>query len=437
MTSISEDTPNAGQQSEHINTVSGAARIGMGLVEFIVTIAVMTASVALAIDSMLPALSSIGQSFSVADANDAQLVIGIFFLGFGFSQIFFGSLSDAFGRRVVLLGGLAFFTLSSFAASQASSFEALLVLRFIQGIGAAAVRITTMAIVRDCFGGRDMARVMSYVMIVFMIVPIVAPSLGQLVIVYANWHWIFILIGLIGLALFLLALTRMSESLAVEERLPLSVGAILSGFRTVLTNRITCGYMIGLTLFTAVICAYIVSVQQIFGEIYGLADWLPIAFAGTAGGIAVANFANGFFVRSFGMRRISHAAMILFTLLAAAGYAMSLTGTPAFVVSYLLFSVLLMFFAVIATNFTAISLEPMGHLAGTATAITGFMSTTAGALIGSAVGQLFNGTLQPLFGGFALFGLLTIAATLWAEKGKLFTHPGDKTTGHDHGGGHI
>ncbi|POH32708.1 multidrug effflux MFS transporter [Sinorhizobium americanum] len=409
----------------------------MGLVEFIVTIAVMTASVALAIDSMLPALSSIGQSFDVTNANEAQLVIGIFFLGFGFSQIFFGSLSDAFGRRVVLLGGLAFFTISSFAASQATSFEALLVLRFIQGIGAAAVRITTMAIVRDCFGGREMARVMSYVMIVFMIVPIVAPSLGQVVIVYSDWHWIFILIGVIGLVLFFLALTRMSESLPAKERLPLSFGAILSGFRTVLTNRITCGYMIGLTLFTAVICAYIVSVQQVFGEIYGLADWLPIAFAGTAGGIAVANFANGFFVRSFGMRRISHAALILFTLLAAAGYALSLAGTPAFVVSYVMFSVLLMFFAVIATNFTAISLEPMGHLAGTATAITGFISTTAGALIGSAVGQLFNGTLQPLFGGFALFGLLTIAATLWAEKGKLFTHPGDQIAGPDHGGGHM
>ncbi|WP_082909635.1 multidrug effflux MFS transporter [Sinorhizobium glycinis] len=437
MTSISEDTLNAGQQSEPVSPVSGAARIGMGLVEFIVTIAVMTASVALAIDSMLPALSSIGHSFNVANANDAQLVIGIFFLGFGFSQIFFGSLSDAFGRRVVLLGGLAFFTLSSFAASQAASFEALLVLRFIQGIGAAAVRITTMAIVRDCFGGREMARVMSYVMIVFMIVPIVAPSLGQLVIVYADWHWIFILIGLIGLALFLLALTRMSESLPAEERLPLSVGAILSGFRTVLTNRVTCGYMIGLTLFTAVICAYIVSVQQVFGEIYGLADWLPIAFAGTAGGIAVANFANGFFVRSFGMRRISHAALVLFTLLAAVGFALSLAGTPAFVVSYLLFSVLLMFFAVIATNFTAISLEPMGHLAGTATAITGFISTTAGALIGSAVGQLFNGTLQPLFGGYALFGLLTIGATLWAEEGKLFTHPGDKDAAGDHGSGHL
>ncbi|PDT42784.1 MULTISPECIES: multidrug effflux MFS transporter [Sinorhizobium] len=437
MTSISEDTLNARQQPDDTNSVSGAARIGMGLVEFIVTIAVMTASVALAIDSMLPALSSIGQSFDVTNANEAQLVIGIFFLGFGFSQIFFGSLSDAFGRRVVLLGGLAFFTISSFAASQATSFEALLVLRFIQGIGAAAVRITTMAIVRDCFGGREMARVMSYVMIVFMIVPIVAPSLGQVVIVYSDWHWIFILIGVIGLVLFFLALTRMSESLPAKERLPLSFGAILSGFRTVLTNRITCGYMIGLTLFTAVICAYIVSVQQVFGEIYGLADWLPIAFAGTAGGIAVANFANGFFVRSFGMRRISHAALILFTLLAAAGYALSLAGTPAFVVSYVMFSVLLMFFAVIATNFTAISLEPMGHLAGTATAITGFISTTAGALIGSAVGQLFNGTLQPLFGGFALFGLLTIAATLWAEKGKLFTHPGDQIAGPDHGGGHM
>ncbi len=186
----------------------------------------MTASIALAIDSMLPALPSIGQTLDVANANDTQLVIGVFFLGFGLSQIFFGSLSDAFGRRSVLLGGLALFSLSMFAASWVESIETLLLLRFIQGIGGAAVRITTMAIVRDCFGGRDMARVMSYVMIVFMIVPIVAPTLGQVVIAYADWHWIFILIGVVGAALFVWALTRMKESLPKEERLPLSVGAV-------------------------------------------------------------------------------------------------------------------------------------------------------------------------------------------------------------------
>ncbi|PST21774.1 MFS transporter [Mesorhizobium plurifarium] len=437
MTSVSQQSSLGEQSSGHVDQASGAARLGMGLVEFIVTIAVMTASIALAIDSMLPALPSIGQTLNVTSTNDTQLVIGVFFLGFGFSQIFFGSLSDTFGRRSVLLGGLALFSLSMFAASRVESIEALLVLRFVQGIGGAAVRITTMAIVRDCFGGREMARVMSYVMIVFMIVPIVAPTLGQVVIAYADWHWIFILIGVVGAVLFVWALTRMKESLPKEERLPLSVSAVLSGFRTVLTNRITCGYMIGMTLFTAVICAYVVSVQQVFGEVYNLSDWLPIAFAGTAGGIAVANFANGYFVRSFGMRRISHAAMILFTLFAAIGYVLSLAGTPAFTISYLLFSLLLMFFAVIATNFTAISLEPMGHLAGTATAITGFVSTTGGALIGGAVGQLFDGTLQPLFGAYALFGLLTILATLWAENGKLFTHPGDSDTAHEHGGGHL
>ncbi|ABR60354.1 multidrug effflux MFS transporter [Sinorhizobium medicae] len=437
MSSVSQQSSLGEQSSGHSNQVSGAARLGMGLVEFIVTIAVMTASIALAIDSMLPALPAIGRTLNVANANDTQLVIGVFFLGFGLSQIFFGSLSDTLGRRSVLLAGLALFSLSMFAASWVESIEALLLLRFVQGIGGAAVRITTMAIVRDCFGGREMARVMSYVMIVFMIVPIVAPTLGQLVIAYADWHWIFILIGVVGAALFVWALTRMKESLPREERLPLSVGAVLSGFRTVLTNRITCGYMIGMTLFTAVICAYVVSVQQVFGEVYNLSDWLPIAFAGTAGGIAVANFANGYFVRSFGMRRISHTAMILFTVVAAIGYVLSLAGTPAFTISYLLFSLLLMFFAVIATNFTAISLEPMGHLAGTATAITGFVSTTGGALIGGAVGQLFNGTLQPLFGGYALFGVLTILATLWAENGKLFTHPGDSDTTHEHGGGHL
>jgi DHA1 family bicyclomycin/chloramphenicol resistance-like MFS transporter len=403
----------------------GSARIGMGFVEFVVTIAIMTASIAMAIDSMLAALPSIGHSLGVTNSNDTQLVIGVFFLGFGASQIVFGSLSDAFGRRNILLGGLACYVVGMFAAAATGSFEMLLIMRFVQGIGGAAVRITTMAIVRDCFGGREMARVMSYVMIVFMIVPIVAPSVGQMIIAYAEWHWIFILLGIVASILFVWALLRLKESLPPEERIPLSFAAVGDGFKTVLTNRITCGYMIGLTMFTGVISAYVISVQQVFGEVYGLGDWLPIAFAATAGGIAVANFANGMLVRSFGMRRISHAAMLLFTIVSAIGFVAALGGTPSFAFSYALFSILLMMFAVIATNFTAISLEPMGNLAGTATAVTGFVSTTFGALLGGGVGQLFNGTVQPLFGGFALFGLVTVVMVLWAEKGKLFTHPGD------------
>jgi DHA1 family bicyclomycin/chloramphenicol resistance-like MFS transporter len=405
-------------------------------VEFIVIVAVMTASVALGIDSMLPALPKIGQSLAVANANDTQLVIGVYFLGFGISQLFFGSLSDTFGRRSVMLSGLAFYAITMFAAAWTGSFTALLVLRFAQGVGGAAVRITTMAVVRDCFGGREMARVMSYVMIVFMIVPIVAPSVGQLVVTYANWRWIFILLGAAGGILFTLAFVRMKESLPVEERLPLSIASVTTGFKTVLTNRITCGYTIGMMLFTGVICAYVMSVQQVFGELYGLGDKLPIAFGATAAGIAVANFANGSVVRIFGMRRISHAAMIVFTFLAVIGYVTAIGARPSFLEAYLLFSVMLMMFAVIATNFTAIALEPMGHLAGTATSITGFISTTGGAIMGGAVAQMFNGTIEPLFGGFALFGALTIAATIWAEKGKLFTHPGDSPHA-DAGAGHM
>ncbi|MGO4436185.1 multidrug effflux MFS transporter [Rhizobium sp. RAF56] len=422
--------------SASIATPSGSGRIGMGLFEFIITVALMTASIALGIDSMLAALPKIGESLAVANSNDTQLVIGVYFLGFGVSQLFFGSLSDTFGRRKILLGGLVFYAITMFAASWTASFTALLTLRFAQGVGGAAVRITTMAIVRDCFGGREMARVMSYVMIVFMIVPILAPSIGQLIVTYSSWQWIFILLGAAGALLFVWAYLRMKETLPAQERLPLSVVSVLDGFKTVLTNRITCGYMIGMMLFTGVISAYVMSVQQVFGEVYGLGEWLPMAFGATAAGIAVANFANGFFVRSFGMRRISHAAMLAFTALAILGYLIALSGTPAFAVTYLLFSLMLMMFAVIATNFTAICLEPMGHLAGTATAITGFVSTTGGALAGGALGQMFDGTVLPLFGGFAVFGALTIVATLWAEGGKLFTHPGDSPQ-IEAGAGHI
>ena len=418
------------------NEDSGAGRIGLGFVEFIITVALMTASVAIAIDSMLPALPKIGQALNVADPNDAQLVIGVYFIGFGISQLFFGSLSDAFGRRPILLGGLAFYVLTMLAAGWTESFTALLVLRFAQGIGAAAVRITTMAVVRDCFGGREMARVMSFVMIVFMVSPILAPTIGQLITNYAGWEWIFFFLGLVGAILCVWAFVRMRESLPAAERLPLSVASVVSCFKTVLTNRITCGYMLGLTLHTGVICAWVVSVQQVFGDVYDLGEWMPTAFAATAGGIAVAQFANGFLVRRFGMRRMSHTAMIGFTLLAFVGLASALGGTPAFIFIYLLISAMLMMFAVITTNFMAISLEPMGHLAGTATAITGFVSTTGGAILGGLVGRLFDGTILPLFAGFSIFGALTIAFTLWAENGKLFTHPGDDPQ-LEPGGGHV
>jgi MFS transporter, DHA1 family, multidrug resistance protein len=414
----------------------GSRRIGMGFAEFVITIAIMTASIAMAIDSMLPALPAIGHSLNVTNTNDAQLVIAVFFFGFGVSQILFGSLCDAFGRRNILLGGLAVYVLAMFGAAATSSFEMLLVMRFVQGIGGAAVRITSMAIVRDCFGGREMARVMSFVMIVFMVSPILAPTIGQRVSNYAGWEWIFILLGIIGGILFVWAFVRMRESLPKEDKMPFSVGAVASGFKTVLTNRITCGYMLGMTLYTGVICAYVVSVQQVFGEVYGLGEWMPTAFAATAGGIAVAQFANGFLVRGFGMRRMSHAAMIIFTVLAIFGYAVALNGTPDFVFVYILITVMLMAFAIVTTNFMAISLEPMGHLAGTATAITGFVSTTGGALLGSVVGRMFNGTILPLFGGFAIFGALTVLFTLWAEGGKLFTHPGDDPQ-LEAGAGHI
>ncbi|MBB4569852.1 multidrug effflux MFS transporter [Rhizobium leucaenae] len=404
---------------------SGSARIGLGIAEFIIIIALMTASISMGIDSMLPALPNIGQSLAVANPNDTQLVIGVYFLGFGICQLFFGSLSDAYGRRNILLGGLIFYTVTLFAAAWSGSLTTLLVLRFIQGVGAAAVRITTLAIVRDCFGGREMARVMSYVTIVFMIMPMVAPFVGQMIVAHSNWQWIFIALGIASAVLFLIAFLRMKETLPDNERLPLSVSSVVSGFKTVLTNRVTCGYMIGLTLFTGVICAYVVSVQQVFGEVYGLGEWFPIAFAATAAGTAVAQFANGYFVRSYGMRRISHVAMIIFTVLGAFGYVAGTTGLPSFLFTYVLISVMLMMFAVITTNFMAISLEPMGHLAGTAAAITSSISTTGGVLLGGIVGQMFDGTVQPLIAGFTIFGALTIIATLWAEKGRLFTHPGD------------
>ncbi len=415
-----------------------ATKIGLGFGEFVFVAAMMTGIGAISIDVMLPVLPKMSVFYGLENPNDAQLIIGVFFLGFGLSQIVFGSLADTFGRRKVLIYGLCFFTVTTLAAAWTTNFTALLICRFAAGIGVSAVRITTLAIVRDCFGGRRMAQVMSYVTFVFMVVPIVAPSLGQLIDSYSNWHWIFILMGASGAGLLVWSLLRLNESLSEKDRRPLSVQSVLSGFGIVLSNRVTAGYMFAMTFFAAVICAYIVSVQQLFGDVYGMGDKLPLAFAFSSAGMAVASLLNGSFVRRFGMRRISHAGAIAFTLIAIGVFLLALGGKPPFLITYAALCILLMLFAVLMNNFTAISLEPMGHLAGTATSVTGFVSMSLGAIIGGSVGQMFDGTIRPLFAGFALFGIMSILSVLWAEKGRLFTHPGDLPGNTDGGAaGHM
>ena len=395
-------------------------RAGMSFAEFIMLMAALSSIVALSIDIMLPALPEISRSFSLTDDNDRQAVITVFMLGFGCAQILFGPISDRFGRKAILIPAILFYAVAAVANAFAASFASLLALRLAQGVAAAAVRIVVNAIVRDCFGGRDMARVMSYTFTIFMIVPILAPALGQAIISVSSWHWIFILLGLAALVMASWSGLRLQESLPRENRLPLSFAAIGGAFKEVITNRLAMGYTLASTLCFGGLFAYVVSAQQIYQSVYDLGTLFVFAFALNAGIMAVLNFTNGSLVRRVGMRLISHSALIAYALLGTIMLIVCLPGTPPFPVAYALMAAIIGAFGLVPPNFNALAMEPLGHVAGTASSVMGVISFTGGAVLGAAVGQAFDGTLVPLAAGFAVFGWLGVAIIVWTEKGRLF-----------------
>lgn len=395
-------------------------KAGIGGREFIMLIGALTSLTAFAIDSMLPALPAIGADLALANPNDRQLVLVAFVLAFGPAQIIFGPLSDRFGRRPVLLGGLIFFVMASIGAAVTESWGALLACRAAQGVGASAVRIMTLAIVRDCYAGRDMARIMSYVFTVFMIVPIVAPAIGQGVVAVTDWHWLFAVLGLSAAGLALWAGSRLGETLPPPERRPLSLTSIAGAFGEILSNRVALGYTLAVTLFFGGLFAFIVSIQQIIELIYGLQDWFAAVFATSASAMAIASFANAGLVKRFGMRRISHTALVTFMLFGAFLLILGLIVVPPFAVTIILITLVMLSFGFVAGNFNAIAMEPLGHIAGSASSVLGTISFTGGAIMGSLVGQAFNGTIIPLAAAFTLFGVVALAIIWVTERGKLF-----------------
>ena len=297
-----------------------------GRTEFIALIAAIMMIVAFAIDSMLPALPAIGESLGVADETRRALVISAFTIGFGFAQLFVGTLSDRYGRRTLMLVSLVAFALMSLAAAAATSFTLLLAARAAEGIGAAGARVLATSVVRDRFEGREMAQVMSLAAAVFMAAPIIAPFMGVGVLEVAPWPWIFIVLALVGAVIFLWVLARLPETLSVAARRPISVAGITESARVVLSDRQSVGYTIANTGMTVAIMGFLTSVQLIFADTFQRPDLLPYGFAIMAGSMAVASIVNSRIVMRFGMRRIGHLALIGFTAMAAIHAGVALTG---------------------------------------------------------------------------------------------------------------
>jgi MFS transporter, DHA1 family, multidrug resistance protein len=395
---------------------------GMGKVEFIALMALLMALNALAIDIMLPGLQEIGASLGVENENHRQYVISAYLIGFACAQLLYGPVSDRFGRRAPMFVGLAIYVASSLAAILVPSFAALLALRFIQGIGSAAMRVITISIVRDIFGGRAMAEVMSLIMMVFMVVPVLAPGTGQIVMLFGDWHLIFVFMAAMAAVIWAWMYFRLPETLHPEDVRPFTVRSVLQGFRIVLTDRVALCYTLASTFIFGALFGFINSAQQIYVGIYGLGVWFPVAFAGVAAFMALSSFVNARLVGRFGMRRLSHGALVGFLGVNALWLLLTLAWPDhlPFAIFIVLFALSMFQFGWIGSNFNSLAMEPLGHVAGTASSVLGFMGTAGGTILGAIIGQAFNGTALPLVMGFFALSVIGLIFVLIAEHGKLF-----------------
>ncbi|MEH2509621.1 DHA1 family bicyclomycin/chloramphenicol resistance-like MFS transporter [Nitrobacteraceae bacterium AZCC 1564] len=400
--------------------VSSAHR-PMGFPEFVAIVAAIMALNPLAMDMMLPALPDVGATFHISNANSLQTILSVFLTGFGAGQFIMGPLSDRFGRRPILLFGMLVYGAASILAIVAPSFEALLLARALQGLGTSATRVIATSVVRDCYTGRRMASVMSLAMMIFIAVPVIAPSFGQALMLATQWRGIFVVLLIYGVFALVWSVLRLPETLPTSERKSLAFNVVAGNFWQTVSNRQTIGYAIAAGSIQGILFGYVFSSEQIFTEIYGLGHYFTIAFAAVAVGIAIAGFLNSRIVGRFGMRVISHIALVAQLITAVLMLAAAIAGWLPLSIYMILSTISTFSFGLMFSNFTALAMEPQGHIAGTASSLFGTITTLLGILIGSTIGQHYNGTLVPFAIGAVLAALLALAVVLVVEKGRLFT----------------
>ena len=375
---------------------------------------------ALGVDVMLPALEIIADQYTIQNPNDQQLIIFAFVLGFGAPQLIFGPISDRFGRKILLQLSIIGFFLTSFACMVAPSFGSLLVFRIVQGISCAGTRVSVGAIIRDLTKGRSMASILSLVYTVFMIVPILAPAIGTAIMTIAEWEWIFGFLGIIAVPLFVWIQLRLPLTLKESDKRPISAKQIFEAFKMLTTHRITAGYMLASGLIFGSLFAFLGASEQVFDDVFGRGEKFYLYFAGIAGLLAVMNFFNSRFVGRFGMRRISHVVVLVFIALSAINLLYMHFVGQNFWVFYILFIFTFGCFGMMGANFSSLALEYMGHIAGTANAVYGFVTLTLSSFIGFLVARSFDGTVRPLLVAYLILGISSLCVILITERGRLF-----------------
>lgn len=389
-----------------------------GFAEFVVLIALIISLVALSIDAMLPALPEIAADLGFESANDAQFVISMLFVGMGVGQIIFGPLSDSIGRKPAIHIGFAVFILGCLMSIYAQDFDDMIIGRFLQGFGAAGPRIVSIALVRDCFAGRQMARVMSFVMTIFILVPIIAPSIGQLIINYSSWHSIFILFLILTAVASVWFSLRQAETLPKHKRIKFSATRMMRDIKSIGKIPAAIGYTITMGFVFGAFIGYLSSAQQILQTQYALGNQFAIYFGVLAASIGLASLVNAQLVMRFGMRRLSATAMF-FTALFSTPFlllAQYYQGHPPLVLLMTYLLVIFFFFGIMFGNLNAMAMEPLGHIAGLGSAVVGSVSTLMSVILGIVVADAYDGTVLPLVAGFSVLSILGLITMYWTEK---------------------
>jgi DHA1 family bicyclomycin/chloramphenicol resistance-like MFS transporter len=390
------------------------------------TVAMLAALMALnsfAIDAMIPALPEIGQQLGVANANDTQLVVVAYFLGFGATQLIWGPLADRFGRRPILGAGITLYAAFALVCAMATTFPLLIAARVLQGASAAVTRVLVVAMVRDLFEGEEMARVMSLTFMVFMVMPVLAPSIGQAILLVAPWRAIFVVLAGYGLMMLAWSMVRLPETLHPEHRRSLKWRDIAAAAWTTMREPQSRGYTLAMMLASGALVAYISSIQQIVAQAFGRPAAIGAVFAAIAAPMALASWTNSRVVGRFGIRRVGHSGIAGFAAVSLFHALVGWSGGETLAMFVVLQALAMVCFAFSSANLSTLAMEHMSRIAGTASSVQGVVATIGGGLIGLVIGQAFDGTAQPFLWGLAACTGGAFVIVLLTEPKRLFAGP--------------
>lgn len=392
----------------------------LGAKEVVALLAGLMALNAFAIDAMIPALPDIGRDLGVADDNKRQLIVVAYMFGFGSTQLVWGPLADRFGRKPILTIGIALYTFFAMLCAISKSFELLVAARAAMGASAAVSRVLVVTMVRDLFEGEEMARVMSLTFMVFMVIPVIAPTVGQGILLVGPWRAIFLVLGAYALIMGIWSWIRLPETLHPEFRRSLNIGEISDAVGATLKDRLSLGYTVALTAVFGALTAYIASIQQIVFDSFDAPEKIGLVFAAIAAPMALASWTNSRIVTRFGVRRVGHGGLLVFLIAGVAHAIIAATIDEPLWLFVFMMAIAFMGFAFTSSNLSTLAMRNMAEIAGTASSVQGVIGTMGGALIGLAIGQAFDGTALPFLIGLAGCALVALIATLITERGQLF-----------------